>query len=597
MAGNDVVIHVKADNDTKGGFAAARREADSFGKDLVSIGKKAGKEVAELGPKLGKGLADGLTSSFGPVGGQLVAVLGVGVAAAAPMIGAAISAAVVGGGAGLGVAGGLALAAKDPRVKSAGISLGDEVMKGLEEKSKVFVEPALRGVSKLKQGFKEIGPDLDKIFRSTSKFVDPLVDGLVSGVKRFTSGFATAMGRAGPIVDSFGYLLDELGGAVGDLFEKLSEDPEAAAEGFKGLTDTITTTVDVVGELMGALTKTYGALNETDDAIDGWRHSLEDALSIQGGPEFDITADGMSNVERKAKEAADANKELADASRDVTEANRQQTESLKELADELRAETEPVFALLKAETDLGEARTKYQKAVAKYGEDSAEARDELNSMAQASIDLQGAIGELGDEFDGTMTPALRANLEAAGFTKKEISELEQEFRDAKKSGRDFSREYRAKAVLTGYQQAMSNLKRLKQEADDLAGTYTVTVRQRFLMTGKPATNFDSQYKGFAGGGIKGAAQGMTGGDLTWVGERGPELVNLPTGSTVRTSGDSMRMMRDGARAAGAGFGDKMTLKADLDPTLDRTLAGLLVKALRIEIGNASGNVQQELGRN
>ena len=56
--------------------------------------------------------------------------------------------------------------------------------------------------------------------------------------------------------------------------------------------------------------------------------------------------------------------------------------------------------------------------------------------------------------------------------------------------------------------------------------------------------------GYAHGGIKGAASGMNTSGLTWVGERGPELVSLPTGSTVHSSGDSMRMMRQGMTGAG-----------------------------------------------
>lgn len=598
---NEVVIKVKADNDTKGGFAAARRDAEDFGKDLVNIGKKAGDAVKDLGPKIGGGLADGLTSSFGPVGGKLVGVLGVGMAASLPMLGAAVSAAIVGGAAGAGVVGGLALAAKDPRVKASGISLGDEVMRGLEERSKVFVEPALAGIGKLRKGFREIGPDLDKIFKDSARFVEPLVDGLVSGTKKAVSGIATAISRAGPIVDAFSDSFDKIGGAVGGLFEKLSEDTESSADGFAELTDTIVTTISVTGELVSALTKTYGALGKTDDAIDSARHGVEDFITslwswTGSTAEFDITADGMSNVERKAKELADANEELADSARESSEANQMQTRSLKELADQLRAESEPVFALMKAHTDLGEARTKYNKAVKKYGESSAEARDELNKMAQASIELQGAIGELGDEFDGTLSPSMRANLEAAGMTKKEIDALEDEFRDAKRTGEDFAKTYRAKATVSGYDQALSNLRRLKRQADDLAGTYNVTIRQNFLMTGKPSSAIPS-FQGHAHGGIKGAASGMNTDGLTWVGERGPELVSLPTGSTVHSSGDSMRMMRDGQRAAGIGDGRVQSLKLEVNPTLERTLIGVLMNALRLSIGDEGGDVQQVLGRN
>jgi ABC-type transporter Mla subunit MlaD len=101
--------------------------------------------------------------------------------------------------------------------------------------------------------------------------------------------------------------------------------------------------------------------------------------------------------------------------------------------------------------------------------------------------------------------------------------------------------------------------------------------------------------GYASGGIKGAASGMVAGGLTWVGERGPELVQLPTGSTVRSSGDSMRMMRDGARAAGQQGGGVLQA-VGINPALERTLIGVLLSAIRWEIGQQGGDVQQVLGR-
>lgn len=593
---NDIVIDVKANNKVGAGFAAARREAKDFGDDLVKIGKKAGTEVAAMGPKLGASLADGLTKSFGPTGGALVGALGVGVAAVAPMLGATISAAVVGGAAAGGVIGGLALVAKDPQVKAMSISLGEEVMGGLEERAELFVAPALRGIAKVRKGWQEIGPDLDKIFRSSAAYVDPLVDGLVAGGKKAVGGIATAIGRAGPIVDAFGESFSKLGGMVGDLFEKLSEDPQAAADGFSEFTDVIVETVDQVGNLLMALTKTYGALGKTDDVIDDWRHSLEDALSIDGGPEFDITADGMSNMERKAKEAADANRELAGSSEDATNATKEHTSSLKELADELRAETEPAFALLKAETDLGEARRKHSKAVKKYGEDSAEARAALQDMAAASIDLQGAVGELGAEFDGQLSPALRSTLKSAGLTDKEIRALEKSFVRVKGKAEDFEGNYEANVKVNGTGKAMNQLYGVLDVIRDIPRAVNVAIR----ITGD--TNVSRQAnnirKNYASGGIVGgAASGRTMGDeWSWVGEQGPEAVKLPAGATVRSAGDSMRMMRQGMDGGGQ-RGGTMTLKPDVDPTLNNTLLGVLLSALRLEIGNQGGNVQQVLGRN
>jgi hypothetical protein len=100
--------------------------------------------------------------------------------------------------------------------------------------------------------------------------------------------------------------------------------------------------------------------------------------------------------------------------------------------------------------------------------------------------------------------------------------------------------------------------------------------------------------GYAHGGITGAATGGNHGGLRWVGERGPELMNVPAGSTVHSSGDSMRMLRQGMQNAGQG-GSGMSLTAHVSPELESTLIGEIVKMLRFEIGNQGGDVQTVLG--
>jgi hypothetical protein len=50
---------------------------------------------------------------------------------------------------------------------------------------------------------------------------------------------------------------------------------------------------------------------------------------------------------------------------------------------------------------------------------------------------------------------------------------------------------------------------------------------------------------FRGGGVKGARGGGNRGGLHWVGEDGPELMRIPTGSTVYPTGQSERMDRSG----------------------------------------------------
>lgn len=119
---------------------------------------------------------------------------------------------------------------------------------------------------------------------------------------------------------------------------------------------------------------------------------------------------------------------------------------------------------------------------------------------------------------------------------------------------------------------------------------TIRIRQVFTTVGQIIGDVASQIAGRASGGvIGGAASGRVAGGLMWVGERGPELAQLPGGSRVWSHGDSARMANAG------GDSGPLTLVADLDPSLEGTLIAALFKALRFTIQRQGGNVQRVLG--
>lgn len=92
------------------------------------------------------------------------------------------------------------------------------------------------------------------------------------------------------------------------------------------------------------------------------------------------------------------------------------------------------------------------------------------------------------------------------------------------------------------------------------------------------------------GGIKGAGHAATGGargGLTWVGEEGPELADLPYGTKVYPSGQSHAMM--GAGHAGG------VAKLEINSSGSR-LDDLLLEILRTAIRSRGGNVQLVLGK-
>lgn len=100
--------------------------------------------------------------------------------------------------------------------------------------------------------------------------------------------------------------------------------------------------------------------------------------------------------------------------------------------------------------------------------------------------------------------------------------------------------------------------------------------------------------GYAHGGVVGnAASGGARSGMTWVGEHGPELVRLPPGSQVHSTGDSARL------AGGQGGGQMLsgTFRLRADRTTERGVVDAVLSMLRAEIGdNFGGDVQLALGR-
>lgn len=116
---------------------------------------------------------------------------------------------------------------------------------------------------------------------------------------------------------------------------------------------------------------------------------------------------------------------------------------------------------------------------------------------------------------------------------------------------------------------------------------TVRIRQVFTTVGTAAVDVANMVGGKAAGGIQGAASGGPRSGLTWVGEHGPELMSVPPGSRVWSNPDSERM------AAGSGSSSMMSVNLVLDGSV---LARALIDPQRNLIRQSyQGNVQTAMG--
>jgi hypothetical protein len=268
--------------------------------------------------------------------------------------------------------------------------------------------------------------------------------------------------------------------------------------------------------------------------------------------------------------------------------------ALEGLASELRAQTDPVFAVINAQKQLADAHDAEKKALKEGKKGQADYDEATRNAANAALSLEDAVGKLGGTFDGKMTPALEASLHAAGLNDAEIKNLAKQFKGAETTGDNFAKVYAAQAKLNGADTTKRKLTELERAAKAYAHTWTATMITNFIQRGKPSSQVNpsatNYFQGLATGGIKGAASGMVSGDLTWVGEAGPELVSLPTGATVHSAPDSNRM----ASNMGGGTDQPIVIVIQLD---GHQVAKAVVEPLRGSIRQlGGGSVQRYLGQ-
>jgi hypothetical protein len=549
---DDVNVEIKADDKTGPAFDSVKRKAKTLGDD---IGKNTGK-------KIGEDWAQGLINSFTNVTPAMVKT---GIAAAAimaPQIGATIAGAVVGGAGFMGVAGGMLIAAQDSRVKVAARTLGEQVSNSLKGAATSFVPASVEAIEKVKLGWRTMLPTIQNIFTQSAKFVGPLTDSLIKMGSRVLEGVEVAVGRAGPVMEAFGYLFEEVGDAVGDLFEQVSEDADIGAVAIQDF-----------GDILGALIRDFGGLthelSEVKEEWEMWQEAfrksdawLEDHISW-----LDVTADGYEKGSEAAKlyregvigAAGSSNdytnylKELNKVQEETIAGTEKHTEALQNLAHEMQNQTDPLFTLFDLQVKVAKAQAEYNKQVKEGGENSPKAQKALAEMGRAAFELNTALGEAADGFNGRLTPAMRTALRNAKLSDAQIDALER------------------------------SLIKSRDAAEKWEGSFEQVFRVREIITSSGETIYAGgggrqapiRDRG-ASGKIKGSASGGMSGGRTWVGEHGPELLDLPPGSQVHSNPDSRRLATAGS-TDGTGAGGPVTIYLTVD---GQTIATAVLPSLQ-----------------
>lgn len=532
---NEVRIKVKAYDETSGGFDKARLGANKTASDIEGEFEKSGKSS---GDKFGSGILARL-QGLAPEGVPMIANIGV---AAAPLLGAAISGAIIGGAGIGGVLGGVTLAAKDPRVQAAGSALSKNLMGSLQQDAKPFIQPVLGAIGQIQAGFDAIRPHIQNIFANSAQFITPLVNGLTNGIGGIAGGIDSLVAKAGPVIGAIGGMFDKIGRSVGDALTTISGDSEDSAQALDDLGGAISVLIEGLGYVVRGLTEAYGGLHDFADGI------------VSAGRAVGIFNEQQSEMGEFAHHAGGSLKAETAAVND-------QAAALRKLSDEMKAQTDPLFALINGEHEVADAQKAYNRALDQHGPKSEQAKDALTNLGKAAFGLQSDVAAAAGGFNGKLTPAMKTSLRNAGLNASEIKKLEGQLKSAAKA------------------------------ANAWEGTFTQTynVKTVYSTDGSVGGQDAAMARRRASGGVMGAATGGARSGLTWVGENGPELADLPAGATVHSAGDSARMA-----AAGTGNGGQpIVVKLMLDGI---QVAQAIVDPLRNQIRGQGGNVQTVLGQ-
>lgn len=388
MANRDVEIDILANDKTDRATRSARKNFEDLERDTSKIGTR----IRDIFGKNIAGAVTDLSSSAGP------ALVGV-IAAAAPLIGATISAAIIGGAGIGGVIGGVLLASRDPRVQSAGSSLGKNLMSSLTEDASVFIDPVLRSIDKIQAAFDQSQGHIKSIFSQSSGFLDPLVDGALSGVQSIIAGIDSLITRGQPVINAIGRSFSTLGDSIGQAFDIISGGSEDAGHAVDDLSSAMGSLIVTTAGVVRVFTELYGVVRYIPSKLSEFGNQIAYATGVADDFESSLTLvhKGLSPLESSIANGTTFFDQFGQAI--LTSAGPIQT-----FTDKVNALTNTEKSLFDATTNVGEALDRAAEAAKKNGktldantEKGRANRTALSNLANALVAQYNATVQVNGE--------------------------------------------------------------------------------------------------------------------------------------------------------------------------------------------------------
>jgi len=534
------------------------------------------KDAALLGEKAGKAVADGVVSGadvaaqdipqlFTPEGAIGAAIVASAVATLAPLAASAIGGAIASG-VGIGVIGAGAMILKNtPRIVDALTQLQLRAEAVMKDAAWPLVEPFHDALVQIDKWIHDEGRQFGDIFAAAAPGVKGLTTDLLAfiqstlpGVRAITQMFSefasdprteasfeqlgqgisqlfeTISKNRQTIVDTFGILVFLANIALG-VFDGLVWAARGFDEAMRGIAAPIKWVLDKVGLLGDTAERTLVPMKDNTDALIPPTQTL--AQTYEG------LAKSLNVVAETADTVAGA---LADkvlgTLMNGDRATLHWEESLTTLSTTLKDNKDA----LSIHTAAGQAD---REAV--LGAVQANI-DQYDSMIRSGMSAVNAA----QSYDSN-TKALEKQMRQAGLTQKQVDGLIGKYKKVPDN-------VNTVIAMHGLEKAIEDLNTTLRLINNLHDkTITVHVRRVGGVTGTGPDTASAH----ASGGIAGG--------LTWVGERGAELVRLPQGSTVYPSGQSQMMA-----GQPAGGGQQLRVEIAFTGNTDTAMAGAIQNMVR-----------------
>lgn len=443
--------------------------------------------------------------SLGPVAGSFgIAIAMQVVATAGPLVTAGIGAAITAG-AGLGIAGlGIALIKEDARIRAAGGRLVQGLKEGMASQAGVLIDPVLDSLEQLRAQGNRIMPAFGRMFANVAPSVSSLTRGITGLINQAMPGLEALSKAAGPVIDRIASELPGLGSSIGRMFGSIADVAPQAAEGIGDLIDMMGAFIRFAGWAIESGTRMWGIFKglitlDFGKIKDAMTSSNEDLKGSQAAQESWLTTVRQSTA--AAVDYAAGIREMASAQL----AAENTAIGFEEALDETATAARRAKGGIDANTEAGRTNRTQLLRLASATMAHVESLRRTNAPANA---VTGAMNRGRTAFIAAAT--------AMGASKKEAERL-------------------ATALF---------------RLDGINVSPTVNVRVLGASRIAKVENQLARLGAFDHGGIVGAADsgGIRNG-LTLVGERGPELVDLPAGSRVTPHAQTRDVMAGGGQSS------------------------------------------------